>query len=694
MKKICLFLIMIIVSISSAEMTYGPTYFKNHIQYMGGNTDANPIYLFMDEVQDSIGSGYVYLTPGTEPDPNAEGYLYYDDAANTIKLYNGSAWVSFNTEVGNSLDLAYDAGYAITVDGTAVTLTVPDNANNAALIVNANDATNNTNGIEVVVAASNTGSGLYVNGTTGTIDLLGDNFSMANTGVLTTVGVDLGTSGIVLANDETIVNDTDNEIQFGNGTEDISFGFATGNTLTLSSDTAVDAIAMGAVDDITGLGTIAFDSAASTVTLTSDGAAQDLTIALAGATDSSLKLTSTGTGADAISLITSAGGMDLTVAGAAAGEDLDILSNSSVNVTSSEAGVDDAVVISTSGAASGMQITSLADIDITTTGAAGEDISLVNTGGSVIITATEAAADAVVISASTAGGGIDIISNADVDISTTGAAGEDVTITNTGGSINLTASEADAAAISIQATAGGVDIDAIGASDGDLTMNSGDDMTITAVGNFVATSPSVTIGSTTTTAATVIQSGTGDVTITSTDDIIVSNNTGTGDVISLTNTQGTAAGAIAITATAGSITATTGGNFTFAVTGNVLGNIYGDGSDFLMGYLRPIEVEPATSETVLITDSGKAFVTTAGQGTVTYTLPPAVAGLTFTFVDHSAGEGDDLIIDCAADDTIDGDSAGDAIESVTDAVPQTITLLAVNGIDWVTVSKVGTWGAQ
>ena len=633
---------MIIVSISSAAMTYGPTYFKNHIQYMGGNTDTNPIYLFMDEVQDSIGSGYLYLTPGTEPDPSAEGYLYYDDAANTIKLYNGLAWVSFNTELGNSLDLAYDAGYAITVDGTAVTLTVPDNANNAALIVNANDATNNANGIEVVVAASNTGAGLYVNGTTGTIDLLGDNFSMANTGILTAIGVDLGATGVILANDETIINDVDNEIQFSNGTEDISFGFATSNTLTLSSDTAVDAIAMGDVDDIKGLGTIAFDAAASTVTLTSDGAAQDLTVALAGATDSSLKLTSTGTGADAISLITSAGGMDLTVAGAAAGEDLDILANSSVNITSSEVGADDAVVISTTGAGSGMQITSLADIDITTTGAAGEDISLVNTGGSVNITASEAAADA----------------------------------------------------ISIQATAGAIDIDAIGATAGDLTMNSGDDMTITAVGNLVVTGPSVTIGSTTTTAATVIQSGTGDVTITSTDDILVSNNSGTGDVISLTNTQGTAAGAIALTATAGSITATAGGNFTFAVTGNVLGNIYGDGSDFFMGYLRPIEVEPATSETVLATDSGKAFVTTAGQGAVTYTLPPAVAGLTFTFIDHSAGEGDDLIIDPAADDTIDGDTAGDAIESVTDAVPQTITLLAVNGVDWVTVSKVGTWGAQ
>ena len=66
--------------------------------------------------------------------------------------------------------------------------------------------------------------------------------------------------------------------------------------------------------DAGGLFSIDGAGASSNVTLTSDGDAQDLTVALAGANDSSLILTSAGTGADALQVTATAGGMDVTSA--------------------------------------------------------------------------------------------------------------------------------------------------------------------------------------------------------------------------------------------------------------------------------------------------------------------------------------------------------------------------------------------
>ena len=75
---------------------------------------------------------------------------------------------------------------------------------------------------------------------------------------------------------------------------------------------------------------------AANITSTTDGNAEDFTISLAGATDSSLILSSTGTGADALQINTSAGGIDITATGNAAGEDIDISSAASINLTATE----------------------------------------------------------------------------------------------------------------------------------------------------------------------------------------------------------------------------------------------------------------------------------------------------------------------------------------------------------------------
>lgn len=126
-------------------------------------------------------------------------------------------------------------------------------------------------------------------------------------------------------------------------------------------------------------------------------------------------------------------------------------------------------------------VASAGGIDITATGAAGEDIDITATGSSVNISATETVADAITISASTGAGGIDV--NA-------GSSGFDLDST---GQVALTASKAAADAIVIEATdaLGGIDLSAGGSVAVSIDVNSVDidrDVYIT------GTTPTLTIG--------------------------------------------------------------------------------------------------------------------------------------------------------------------------------------------------------
>ena len=456
--------------------------------------------------------------------------IFFRDDANATTSMIGAA----SGGVAN-LDEAYDGGGAgagriIYVDQSPV-LFSGTNASNNVLDINASAAVT-----QHLINFTNSGSGRDIDGT-------------SSTWYFTKAGV-LG-----LANGLTIDNGTNNALEINENSEDLILTFAS-NLLDLSSTTGIVQVDL-------------FDGAATLLTKAADGAADDLTISVTGAQNSSLHLASAGTAADAISIVTSAGGIDVTVAGGAAGEDIDITTDTSINLATTEdaasaitaitnggtsetivitntqgtgdgaidingtaGGVDidsggpvgltsaenttdavvieatagglqilasgaaatedilmtatgssiklnateaaaDAITITAATAAGGIDITSQADIDITTTGAAGEDITITNTGGSVNITATEGVETAIVIDASTAVGGIDITSNADLDITTAGAAGEDITVANTGGSVNITASEADAAAVVITASAGGIDISTAATFDIDLTATGG-----------------------------------------------------------------------------------------------------------------------------------------------------------------------------------------------------------------------------
>ena len=248
-----------------------------------------------------------------------------------------------------------------------------------------------------------------------------------------------------------------------------------------------------------------------TLTHTSDANGEDLTIAQAGAFDASLLLTSTGTGADAIGLTASAGGIMIDATGGlsldsssttassnlthvgALGQDLTVSCTAgSLNLIGGEA-VADAVRIQASAGAGGIDIDAgSGGIAIDTTGAlsidagaasnfntSAGDITIDAQAGSVIIDGGESATDAVRIHASAVAGGIDIdagsgginvltsgtltlnssSSTAPSNLTHAGASGQDLTVSCTSGSLNLTAGEAVSNAVLIQASNGGITID-------------------------------------------------------------------------------------------------------------------------------------------------------------------------------------------------------------------------------------------
>lgn len=107
---------------------------------------------------------------------------------------------------------------------------------------------------------------------------------------------------------------------------------------------------------------------------------EDFTVAQTGAADSSLILSSTGTGADALQINTSAGGIDITVANGGAGEDIDLTTNTSINLTANEVAADQ-IKLSAVGAIEG------AAIDLVTTNGGITLAAVGGTNGDVVITA-------------------------------------------------------------------------------------------------------------------------------------------------------------------------------------------------------------------------------------------------------------------------------------------------------------------
>jgi hypothetical protein len=281
-----------------------------------------------------------------------------------------------------------------------------------------------------------------------------------------------------------------------------------GNTPALALGSGVETVAVdsttwdvstaGVFSGVTGM-TFAAGEAA-TVSLASNGAADDLTISVTGANDASLILQSAGTGADAVKVSASAGSVDIDAAAAKDvtidGGQVAIASKdnaaSAISLTANTGASETIVVTNTKGTGEGaITLTSTAG-GVDIDGAAAKDINIAS--GQVALVSKDDAASAISLTANV-------------------GTSETIVVTNTKGTA--------AGAITATATAGGVDIDAAAAKDVDI---SGGQVLISSKDNAASA-------------------------------IALTANQGASETIVVTNTQGTDAAAINLTATAGGITA-------------------------------------------------------------------------------------------------------------------------------------------
>ncbi|KKK78820.1 hypothetical protein LCGC14_2839730, partial [marine sediment metagenome] len=323
MKK----LICVIATLVMVWACYG-AYVTTDINYdIASNPESLSIYL-RDSFANMTSNSYLFTPTDTVP-TEVEGKVYYNDTSNVLRLFNGTSWLNIDTAGGVSLDGAYDfggagSGRSIGVEDDSITMTTTDADANPVLSITHSGAADG-DGILITVSGSsqdaieieNTGSGYDIEGTSATW------YATAG-GILVGTSLDAtGAAGLTLQNDETITNTTNSEITFlQDGGEDLTFDMdAATNAVGLKSSTGVDELAMGTVDDLTGVGTIVFDQVASSISLAANGADDNLTITVTGAQASSIILTSEGTGADAIDLNTTAGGIDIDLSGGGAGDD-------------------------------------------------------------------------------------------------------------------------------------------------------------------------------------------------------------------------------------------------------------------------------------------------------------------------------------------------------------------------------------
>ena len=440
------------------------------------------------------------------------------------------AGAGLDIAVTGALDIQASTTATLEADGASLNLTASTG------IVNIYSKTNTTIVAEGTLTATISGAI--------TIDSSGSTIGIGNGGYDKNITIGTGGSRPLIQVGNSITTTVKIEANAKGG--DFNFGDA-GFLLDTANGGAISLDAIGAPSNFT---------------LTSNATADDLTIALAGATDSSLVLTSAGTSAaDAIIITASAGGLDMnvnnnktenvggtsittvtgnvteaftanrstTVGGTetsvitgistltrtgattlaqvgnetitntgnatkivngATGYTLDVANIINMNAAKSAAA---SIVINASGAAGGIDIdagSSGVAIDTTDGGAVSidaigapsnfslaatadaDDLTISVTGAkdaSLILSSTGTGADAIQVTASAGG----------IDIAATGAAaGEDIDITATGSSVNITSTENVADAIKLVATTGGIDIFATGAS-------AGENIDITATGSSV-----------------------------------------------------------------------------------------------------------------------------------------------------------------------------------------------------------------
>lgn len=89
-------------------------------------------------------------------------------------------------------------------------------------------------------------------------------------------------------------------------------------------------------------------------------------------------------------------------------------------------------------------------------------------------------------------------------------------------------------------------------------------------------------------------------------------------------------------------------------------------------------------------DSFTCYTNEGGTANINFTLPAAAAGLQYTFIVQDA---DGLQVDAVGNDTIRIATAvsGAAGNIASTTIGSTVTLLAINGVEWISIATNGTW---
>ncbi len=216
-----------------------------------------------------------------------------------------------------------------------------------------------------------------------------------------------------------------------------------------------------------------------------------------------------------------------------------------------------------------------------------------------------------------------------------------------------------------------------------------------------AAAKTVNVGSTNTTSTTTINSGSGGI-------LLNKNNNqpteiGTGTTTGAITIGGAGAQTISVGSGAAAKTVTVGSTNTTSTTTinagsgkiNLVGAVAGNGASALTGMLVSVDndADGKAGGDITVAMSGSTFTNALAGGAAAWVLPPAAAGLEYTFVVMAAQE---LRITPAAGDQINvGGSAGAAAEYFySSTVGHSITLTAVDGTNWIAKSYTGTWAQQ
>ena len=651
MKKV-LVILLLFACITGTVLAGGLTYDQaNYKRYYANGLTAfgnDPIYNFINEVDTMLdGTGTSTITnllfdSSITSDPTStEGRLYYNSSTKKFKFYNASTWVTIEAgSSGNSLDGAYDVGRTISVDAGSVILTASNAADNVALSVIQSD-TGAT--VAQTITSASTGALLSFdsNGTGG--DLLGSDstWSMSKAGVLVFVGgTTTGDITITGSAADIAFDVSDDELIFN---DDAVLSLGTGADITLVYDGTDLLIEAAAADDVVKLGaTTNFDvivyGDTATDLITFDTSAEDVQF---NGFDLTLQDSDILNFGDADDIAITWDGTDLLVEGAAADTIIKVGATNNQDIIVYGDTATDLITFDTSA-----ELVTFNGFDINPMD---DDVLAFGDGKDVII--SQSSANLLTVGQTVAGTGSVAfgVDDAGLDVKLFGDTASAYflwdtsadTVEMVGGNVTFTTDDAEAnqfkvnatgavagIAVQLETTDGGIHLLADGATGGDITLDAEDDIVLTTTGKL---------------------------TITNTEAVTIS------------------------------------GALTVAGATGLNGAVLGDGGDSLYGVLSEIEIEPATSETLTAADSGKVFTNTAGQTITTFTLPAAAAGLTFTFCDISAVAGEDVSILAVGDDTINGGTAAKRYECTTDAIPQAVTLTAIDATQWIVTSEVGTW---